>query len=377
MGAAPAHGPLAAPGDERPSASSVPGVAVQRECAQCEEEAKEETMVRRQAATRSPDATAAPSVVEEALRSPGQPLDRAVRAFMEPRFGMDFRHVRVHIGPSADASARAARATAYTVGQDMVFREGAYAPGTAAGRRLIAHELTHVVQQASIPTPPRASRQPLTEDVSGVPYAAGVELRSGVASSVIQRWPGDGMVPPGDCSWATYLGLRGSVETAKAVVSMVGACSAGDNCNTLALKIAAITAEIAARVALDTTCFKGGDTGHRQQLQDKINMLNRCYRFFADSNCPPELVAAMAVVVDRAREVIAGAAVVVAIALVVALVAAIIALVDVIAALLAAGCRIRHSRRGGSRPARPAPPPPRGAPVIKCRARGSSGVVVT
>jgi hypothetical protein len=130
--------------------------------------------------------------------------------------------------------------------------------------------------------------------------------------------------------------LRGSVETAKAVVSTLGACSPGDSCIFLATKIAAITAEIAARVALDTACFKGGDTGHRQQVQDKINMMNRCYRFFSNSNCSPELIAAMAVVVERAREVIAAAAVVVAIALVVALIAAIIALAKVIIALIAA-----------------------------------------
>jgi hypothetical protein len=144
------------------------------------------------------------------------------------------------------------------------------------------------------------------------------------------------MVPPGDCSWATYIPLRGSVETAKAVVSMLGACSPGDSCLFLATKIAAITAEIAARVALDTTCFRGGDIGHRQQVQDKVNMMNRCYRFFSGSNCSPELIEAMAVVVERAREVIAAAAVVVAAALIVALIAAIIALAKVIAALIAA-----------------------------------------
>jgi hypothetical protein len=144
------------------------------------------------------------------------------------------------------------------------------------------------------------------------------------------------MSPPGDCDLATYVVLRGSVETAKAVVSMLGACSPGDSCLFLATKIAAITAEIAARVALDATCFKGGNAGHRQQVQDKINMMNRCYRFFNASNCSPELIAAMAIVVERAREVMAAAAVVVAAALIVALVAAIIALAEVIAAAIAA-----------------------------------------
>jgi hypothetical protein len=160
------------------------------------------------------------------------------------------------------------------------------------------------------------------------------------SGTVLQSVPGDGMTPPGDCSYAKYIPLRLAVESAKAVVGMLGACAPGDTCTFLATKIAAITAEIAARVALDATCFKGGDTGHRQQVQDKINMLNRCYRFFQASNCSPGLISAMEVVVARAREVIEAAAVAVAIAVVVAalvaLVAAIIALVEVIAAAIAA-----------------------------------------
>jgi Novel toxin 16 len=139
------------------------------------------------------------------------------------------------------------------------------------------------------------------------------------------------MLPPGDCNWAVYLALRGAVETAKAIVSTVGACSATDNCPTLAIKIAAITAEIAARLALDATCFRGGDSGHRQQVRDKINMVNRCYRFFTNSNCPQELIAAMEAVVTRAREVVEAAAMaVLVVAAVAALIAAIIVLVKAI-----------------------------------------------
>src|SRR5262249_20343241 len=67
--------------------------------------------------------------------------------FMEPRFGHDFSQVRVHADAKADASARAIGALAYTVGRDVVFRAGRYAPLTSAGRQLIAHELAHVLQQ--------------------------------------------------------------------------------------------------------------------------------------------------------------------------------------------------------------------------------------
>ena len=222
-------------------------------------------------------------------------------------------------------------ALAFTRGSEIVFRGDQYRPHSFAGRQLLAHELTHVVQQGVAPD---IQHRPANE--SRETHIQSSEMHMGVVGHLVQRFPGDGMVPPGDCNWAKYLVLRGSVETAKAVVSTLGACSPADNCLTLAVKIAAITAEIAARVALDASCFRGGDTGHRQQVQDKINMMNRCYRFFLDSNCPPELITAMAVVVEQARGVIAAAAVVVAIALVVALIAAIIALAEVISAMVAA-----------------------------------------
>jgi hypothetical protein len=89
---------------------------------------------------------AAPPVVRDALRSPGQPLDAATRAFMEPRFGRDFGSVRVHTDAKAVESAAAIGARAYTYGRDIVFgADGSIAAGQ--GRALLAHELTHVVQQ--------------------------------------------------------------------------------------------------------------------------------------------------------------------------------------------------------------------------------------
>ncbi|MEP7012878.1 MAG: DUF4157 domain-containing protein [Acidobacteriota bacterium] len=94
----------------------------------------------------------APAVVGEALRSPGQPLGAGVRAFMEPRIGHDFSRVLVHTGDVASRSAAAVDALAYTVGSDVVFRDGQYAPETPEGRKLLAHELTHVVQQRESPT---------------------------------------------------------------------------------------------------------------------------------------------------------------------------------------------------------------------------------
>ncbi len=90
-----------------------------------------------------------PPIVHEVLGAPGQPLDSATRAFMEPRFGHDFSHVRVHTDARAAESAKMVDALAYTVGRHVVFGAGRLAPGTNEGRRLVAHELTHVLQQAN------------------------------------------------------------------------------------------------------------------------------------------------------------------------------------------------------------------------------------
>lgn len=90
---------------------------------------------------------AAPPIVDEALRSPGQPLDPATRAYMEPRFGHDFSRVRVHSGAVAGRSAADVNALAYTVGHHIVFGGGQFSVDSSYGRRLLAHELVHVIQQ--------------------------------------------------------------------------------------------------------------------------------------------------------------------------------------------------------------------------------------
>jgi hypothetical protein len=91
----------------------------------------------------------APRLVHDVLNSPGVPLDSGDRAFMEARFAHDFSQVRVHADPRAAASAAVVGARAYTLGHDIVFSAGAYTPHTTAGRRLLAHELTHTMQQRS------------------------------------------------------------------------------------------------------------------------------------------------------------------------------------------------------------------------------------
>jgi hypothetical protein len=90
---------------------------------------------------------APPSIVNEALSSPGRPLDRATRNFFERRFGRDFGSVRIHTDGQAAESARHVQARAYTVGSDVAFGQGRYQPESVDGRHLLAHELAHVTQQ--------------------------------------------------------------------------------------------------------------------------------------------------------------------------------------------------------------------------------------
>lgn len=88
-----------------------------------------------------------PREVTEVSRAEGRPLDPRTRAFMESRFGHDFSHVRIHTDARASEAARAISAQAYTLGRDVVFRTGQYRPDTESGKKILAHELAHVVQQ--------------------------------------------------------------------------------------------------------------------------------------------------------------------------------------------------------------------------------------
>jgi hypothetical protein len=115
-----------------------------------------------------------PAIVGEVLSASAQPLDRQTRSFMEQRFGHDFGHVRVHLDAKAADSAKSVQAQAYAVGSHVVFGAGRYAPDTEEGRRLIAHELTHVVQQTG--TLARKPAAPLATDAAAaVPPARRLE----------------------------------------------------------------------------------------------------------------------------------------------------------------------------------------------------------
>lgn len=109
---------------------------------------EEEEPVQAKAASRpAPSITPKVAANIHAMKGSGQPLPEATRAAFEPRFGYDFSHVRVHTDTPATESAAAIKARAFTVGSDIAFGAGEYAPESAAGQKLLAHELTHVVQQ--------------------------------------------------------------------------------------------------------------------------------------------------------------------------------------------------------------------------------------
>jgi outer membrane protein OmpA-like peptidoglycan-associated protein len=123
------------------------GYLLQRKCAECEQE---ERMHRKEATQGSVPSVS--SSVYQTIQSPGMPMDAATRSFMESRFNYDFKGVRIHNDLASHQSAADIKAHAYTHGQHIAFAEGKYEPYTFSGKQLLAHELTHVVQQNTVHT---------------------------------------------------------------------------------------------------------------------------------------------------------------------------------------------------------------------------------
>lgn len=158
-------------------AVSAPGVPhIQRLCAECEEDLVQAKQVQRQVSGVRPQ-------LEQHIRmlhNNGQPLPMSVRGDFEPHFKRDFSSVRIHTGTQAIQATQALNARAFTAGRDIVLGPGEYDPATARGRHLLAHELTHVVQQGG--AAPRGVVQPAREAGSGVP--------------ALQRQAGGGTIEP-------------------------------------------------------------------------------------------------------------------------------------------------------------------------------------
>ncbi|NOY64216.1 MAG: DUF4157 domain-containing protein, partial [Nitrospirae bacterium] len=114
------------------------------------EDAEEEPLQTKSPGTTGTRTTEGIQMSLHSLKGGGQPLSSSTRAFFEPRFGVDFSHVRVHTDSTAARLSRQLNAEAFTYGRDIFFNSGRYNPSTTTGKRLLAHELTHVVQQGGI-----------------------------------------------------------------------------------------------------------------------------------------------------------------------------------------------------------------------------------
>ncbi len=147
---------------------------VQRLCSNCEEDelrihparrTNQVALQTRRASSETKGINAALHSGIKSLRGNGHPLPHSQRAFFEPRFHRDFADVRVHTGPKAVSLTQTLNARAFTVGQDIVFSSNEYAPATPSGQKLLAHELTHVVQQSGAKAISRT-------ETSNPPYAS-------------------------------------------------------------------------------------------------------------------------------------------------------------------------------------------------------------
>ncbi|MCX9088553.1 MAG: DUF4157 domain-containing protein [Candidatus Methanoperedens sp.] len=197
---------------QMPDVSEAKDTRIQRKCPKClrgllGKDKNDEKLQAKEIRGETPEVTSNMETNINALRGGGQPLTESARAFFEPRFGTDFSRVQVHSGGAAEQSARNLNAHAYTVGHDMVFGGGQFAPGTQEGRRLIAHELTHVVQQSGSDgirvgqNNEKHGLSPITNETILIPATA----RS--PSLAVQRSVGDpAQRPPGlSCRTATNL----------------------------------------------------------------------------------------------------------------------------------------------------------------------------
>lgn len=212
---------------------------IQRKCVKCEEE---ETLQRKESAGNAP---ALSYIVNQTLQSSGQPLDTATRSFMEPRFGYDFSKVRIHDDPVAHRGAKDINALAYTHQHNIVFARGRYQPKTKEGRQLLAHELTHVIQQNG--------------ETQNIP-------------NLIQRMPGPDCTPDA---------IRSFVQNMHDTwCDKPRSCSLqGDTCASATAKVAAGYGCVDARTVLQQKCFSPGAPlyeTHMQQIAEASQALRNC-----------------------------------------------------------------------------------------------------
>ncbi|KAA2238782.1 DUF4157 domain-containing protein [Chitinophaga agrisoli] len=234
--------------------------AIQRKCAHCEEEEKAQRtpFIQRQTTTND-TATQAPDSITQGIRSSagkGAAMSQDTRSFMESRFGADFSGVRIHTGSEAAGLADSIQAKAFTVGNDIWFNSGAYEPGTAAGQHLLAHELTHTLQQ-------------------------GGAIRRQTKST---KCP-DAVVEQLNKEMHEYYNKNRSCT------------DQGDTCVSATAKVAAGYGAVMGRVILQQKCFSPGDLDyeeHMKKISETFKTLRNCERIMMEKCGPPMLAAAAA-----------------------------------------------------------------------------------
>jgi hypothetical protein len=207
---------------------------------------------------------AAPPIVHEVLRAPGEPLDKATRSFMEQRLGHDFSAVRVHVDGKAAASAQAVQAVAYTVGTHVVFANGKASSETTEGRYLLAHELSHVIQQSrGGPAPAFASSESHEEDAR----TAAMDVATGLSAARVAGSPGIGLArQPNDGEWAAIKAIAGDF-----IEQVLGAAAKSPG-GVIARRAGLLPKARQLRGALERIISRGGpNAAVAQRLLDQVN----------------------------------------------------------------------------------------------------------
>lgn len=204
--------------------------------------------------TAAQNATVTPGVNAgiDAMRGGGRPLSANTRALMESRFGYSFANVRVHTGDNAAKVANNINARAFTIGKDIAFGEGQYQPNTPDGNKLLAHELTHVVQQTS-------------------PVGGQGAISASSAAPSIQRE----LKPPGNCVQGVHDAMQRLVK-AWCDHPSGRTCTAADSCSRLQQKIRRNQLCAQHRRAINDKCYNGGDIGHRIAERDARRAQANC-----------------------------------------------------------------------------------------------------
>ena len=242
------------------------------------------------------------AAVRRVLSSNGRPLDSETRRNFETRFGRDFSQVRIHTGAEAATSADSISATAYTVGNQIAFGQGAYQPKTFEGRKLLAHELTHVVQQrnanssiGSLVLDSANSRfEQEAAQVASQQHHHGIhriEVSQAVSHNGVliqssrrgRQQQADGQRPPGKCTEKQFARLK-AARTAACKSGSIKSCvesnleglSTLEKLSFLDIQIALRARCARARAELSYRCFGKADPRHATPIINEINGAKKC-----------------------------------------------------------------------------------------------------